>query len=83
MTNMGVFGPERLDMDLGSFINLVIEQLGALGPAGLIIGLLLIAVVVLWLSLQKERKRCEMLVDKMFEQTREANTMIERITGRK
>lgn len=69
-------------MDLGSFIDLITGELGALGPAGVVIGLLTVGVVVLWVALQRERKRCEELVDKMFEMSREATTMIERITGR-
>ncbi len=59
-----------------------VQQLTDMGFCGFVIGCLFVALYALWKALQKERKRCEVLVDKMHELSRETNIMIERITGR-
>ena len=80
INNTGVY-QERFTMELGSFIDFMIRELGAVGPAGVVICLQTV-VVVLWGAYQRERKRCAELVNKMFEMSHEATVMIERITGR-
>lgn len=58
------------------------QQLTDMGFCGFVIGCLFVAVYALWKALQKERKRCEVLADKLHELSRETNIMIERITAR-
>jgi len=67
---------------LDEVTDFTIQQLTDLGFCGFIIGCLIVALYQVWKALQKERKRCEVLVDKMQELSRETNIMIERITSR-
>lgn len=69
-------------MDKGDFLGFMWSQLVTLGLPGLIIGLLLVALTVLWVAYIRERKRCAELTDRMFEMSRDTMTMIERISGR-
>jgi len=67
---------------LDEVTDFTLQQLSDLGSCGFISGCLIVALFTVWKALQKERKRCETLVDKMQELSRETNTMIERITSR-
>lgn len=60
----------------------ILSQLAALGPSGLIIAFLMIAVSALWKALRDERSRNEKMVSKMMQQSAQAMTMVERIAGR-
>jgi len=69
-------------MDVSDLSDIVTKELASMGGAGAAIAVLLVTIVVLWRSLQKERARCEALVNLMLKQSKETQTMIERITGR-
>jgi len=67
---------------LDEVTDFTIQQLTDLGFCGFVIGCLFVALYALWKALQKERNRCEVLADKLYDLSRETNTMIERITAR-
>lgn len=63
-------------------VDFAMKQLSEMGMAGFIVGGLATAVYKVWKELQAERRRCEDLVEKLQDLSRETLTMIERITSR-
>ena len=63
-------------------VDFSMKQLSEMGVAGFIVGGLLAALYVIWKELLAERKRCEDLVGKMQDLSKETLIMIERVTGR-
>lgn len=69
-------------MEVSDLPKIIMEHLVDMGAPGLVISVLLLGVGILWRALQQERERGKELVDLMLEQSKEAATIIERISGR-
>ena len=69
-------------MDTLNLLKVFSSQLSEFGLPGIIIVMLLGTEITLIKAYLLCQKRCDTLVDKMFEMSKETNIMIERITGR-
>lgn len=67
---------------MAAFVEIIIEQISNLGVSGAIIAGLLYTTAKLWNALQKERRRTNILADKLHELSKETAIMIERVSGR-
>lgn len=69
-------------MDSMEIIKVFLEPLSQLGLAGFVITVLALALIALWRAFRQTQRRCDELVDKMIEMSRETNIMVERVTRR-
>lgn len=67
---------------MAAFLDVIIEQLSAMGVSGAVIAGLLYVVFQLWSSLKAERHRTTNLAEKLYELSKETAIMIERVSGR-